>query len=99
MIKTIFDKPKYKLARKYALEQASTNFVGLVQIKNYSSYKNLIREILILIKNRPLNLLNVSFWFFSLGTIVVPRSILKKMVDNFKNTINARRYRNLQIDF
>jgi len=87
------------LARKYALKQATKNFVGLVQIKNYSNYRNLIREIFILVKNRPLNLTNISFWFFSLGTLVIPRSILRRLVDDFKNTVNARRYRNLQINF
>jgi len=99
MIKTVFDEPKYELARKYALKQATKNFVGLVQIKNYSNYRNLIREIFILVKNRPLNLTNISFWFFSLGTLVIPRSILRRLVDDFKNTVNARRYRNLQINF
>ncbi len=61
-----------------------TNFVSLIQIKNWSSYRNLFREIYNFIYLRPLNLLRPDFWFFSLLAILTPRTLLKPMVDWYK---------------
>ena len=60
------------------------NYVGLVQIKNYGTFKQLLREIKYLIIYRPLNLLSFKFWFFALGTIIIPRQILRKMVNLYR---------------
>ncbi len=67
----------------------AVNYVGLVQIKNYSTPQNLYREICLLIKYRPLNLISPAFWFFSLGCIFVPRAVLIPLVDWYKNAINS----------
>ena len=73
------------------------NFVGLVQLKNYSTFKNLLREIFILLKLRLFNLFDPRFWFFSLGTILVPRKLLTPLVDNYKNKILSRKLKNIKI--
>jgi hypothetical protein len=75
----------------YSIGYELKNFAGLVQLKNYSTFKNLLREFFILLKLRPVNLLNSKFWFFSLGTILVPKRILIWLVDNYKGRIPARR--------
>jgi len=56
------------------------NYVGLVQIKNYGTHKQLLREIGVLIKHRKKNLLSIKFWFWALLTLLTPRSILRKLV-------------------
>ena len=76
--------PKYIISDFIAI-----NYVGLVQIKNYSTPQNLYREICLLVKYRPLNLVSPSFWFFSLGCIFMPKAILIPLVDWYKNTINS----------
>ena len=90
MFNTVYHEEKYEQIRKARIEQVAINFVGLVQIKNYSSLKNLLREIFLLIKYYPRNLLNLKFWFFSLGCLILPRFILKFLVDWYKNRINSR---------
>ena len=60
------------------------NYVGLVQIKNYGTYKQLFREIGFLVKYRPMNLLSIKFWFFVLGTLLVPGFILKRLVELYR---------------
>jgi len=95
MFNTVYRGEKYKVVRKAGVEQMATNFVGLVQIKNSSSFKNLLREILILIKLRPANLLEPKFWFFTVGTILVPRKILILLVDSYKNIILSRKYKSI----
>jgi len=89
MFNTIYREKKYEEVRKAGIEQMAKNYVGLVQLKNYSTFRNLLREILILIKLRPLNLLSPSFWFFSLGTIIIPSLTLRHLVDFYKDKITG----------
>jgi len=87
MFNTVYREKKYEEVRKTGIEQMAKNYIGLVQLKNYSTFKNLLREILILIKLRPINLLSPEFWFFALGTIIIPTVVLRRLVDFFKNNI------------
>ncbi len=98
MFKTIYAGRRYEKIRNYGIKFiATTNFVGLVQIKNYGSFKNLLKEIFILIKYHWQNLSNPKFWFFVLGTIFVPRRILIWLVDNYKNKVLSRKLKNVEI--
>lgn len=97
MFNSVYRERQYKEVREAGIEQMAKNFVGLVQLKNYSTFKNLSREIFILLKLRPANLLDPKFWFFSLGTILIPRKLLISLVDNYKNKILLRRLKNVEI--
>jgi glycosyltransferase involved in cell wall biosynthesis len=97
MFNSVYRGEKYKKVREAGIEQVATNFVGLVQLKNYSTFRNLIREIFILVRLRPANLLNPKFWFFSLGTILTPRKLLIWLVDNYKSKLLAYRLKNLRL--
>ncbi len=87
MFKDVYQGERYEKVRKTGIDQITTHYIGLVQIKNYGSFKNLLKEILILAKQRPRNLFNLGFWFCSLGTIIIPRKFLRLMVDNYKEKI------------
>lgn len=91
MFRTVYPGEQFAEVRRVGIEQVATNFVGLVQLKNYSTFKNLLREIIILLKLRPRNLLSPEFWFFSLGTVLVPRKVLIWLVDNYKRKVLSRR--------
>lgn len=91
MIDKIYGDEKYKTIKAFLKKQVTANFIGLVQIKNFGTFKNLIREIIILVKNRPVNLFDFRFWFFSLGTIVIPRKILIYFVDNYKKKFISKK--------
>lgn len=90
MFNTVYRGKKYEEIRKAGIEQMAKNFVGLVQLKNYSSFKNLLREIFILLKLHPINLFDPRYWFFTLGTIIIPRRMLILLVDNYKRKILSR---------
>lgn len=77
----------------------AVNYVGLVQIKNYAKYKYLLREISLLIKYRWKNLFNIKFWFFSIGTVIMPCSLLIPLVDFYKNKINSKFLLNIQFKY
>lgn len=90
MYRTVFADPKYALARKWGEEHITTNYMGLVQLKNYAKGGVLEREIGVLIRERPRNLLSPIFWFFVFGTVLTPRPILRRMVDWYKMRIHSR---------
>lgn len=89
MFEKVLKEPKVQKIKKLLIEEfVATNYIGLAQINNFSSQKNLLREIFMLVKYRPQNLLNPKFWFYSLGSIILPPQILLPLVDWYKNNIN-----------
>jgi len=97
MFQTIFQEKKYYKIKQTGIKQITTHFLGLIQIKNFGSFKNLIEEVFILIKFNPLNLLNIKFWFFSLAIILIPKNILLWLTDNYKNKVMARKFKDIKI--
>lgn len=90
IVKTFYEE-RFAELRKYLIKNFVTNnYISLVQIKNFGGFKALFREIFLLTKLQWLNIFNISFWFFSLGTIIVPGFLLRKMVGMYKNNINSR---------
>jgi len=86
-----FPDNKYAKLKKYLISDfVANNYVGLVQIKNYGTWKQLFREIYYLLKFRSKNLHTIKFWFFSLGTIIIPRFFLKSLVPWYKDQINSK---------
>lgn len=92
MFQTLYADPPYKQVRDQGIDFITgTNYVGLAQLKNYASLRIVVREIALLVRYRPLNLLNPQFWIFSLGAIFIPRRALIWMVDNYKRHLLSRR--------
>jgi len=88
MFDSVFKDRKYATIKKISKDHMAKNYIGLIQLKNFAkNTKILYREIFYLIKYRYKNLLSFKFWFFSIGTIIIPRKILIPMVDNYKNVI------------
>lgn len=95
LITTTYYEDKFKELRQYLIRNfVAKNYIGLVQIKNFGSYKSLFKEIYYLIKLNWLNIFNPQFWFFSLGTIIIPRFTLKRLVAIYKNNINSQFLKN-----
>lgn len=88
---SVFPEKKYVHLRNYLLKNfVANNYVGLVQIKNYGSFKNLLREIYLLLKYRPNNFFQPLFWFFTLLTLILPKFLLIPLTDWYKNFFNAK---------
>ncbi len=100
MFKTVFYEEKFHHLRDYCIKNfVSTNYIGLVQIKNYSThcYLYTLREIYYLLKYRKGNIINPLFWFIALGTLITPPFILRPLVDWYKNKINSLRFRHIKL--
>lgn len=99
LIKESFNEKKFLPLRKYLINHfIANNYIGLVQIKSFGGIKYTLREIYYLIKLRWKNILNLNFWFFSLGTIIMPGILLQKLVVYFKNRVNSKFLKNVQIN-
>ena len=85
----VFSEKKYDKLRIFCLKNyVAVNYVGLVQIKNYGKFSQLLKEILLLVKYRPANILTPLFWFYCLLTIVIPSFLLRPLTDWYKNAVN-----------
>lgn len=99
LITEAYHEPEFRGLKKYLIDNfVANNYVGLIQIKNYGSYRALLREIFYLLKLKWLNIFIPQFWFFSLGTLVIPRAILRKLVVIYKNKINSKFLKNISIN-
>jgi hypothetical protein len=91
MIDTIFTGAKYQeLRHKIISDFIGINYVGLMQVRNYGSFKSYHREVKYLITFKPANLLNYKFWAYFLVTLLTPPAILRVVVDKYKSLINQK---------
>lgn len=95
-----FSEEKYKDLVRYLVDNfVANNYIGLVQIKNYGTMRQLLREIYYLLKLRWKNIFSLKFWFFSLGTIMVPRFLLLPMVPLYKDKINSQLIEKIKFEY
>ncbi|MFA6185079.1 MAG: glycosyltransferase family A protein [Candidatus Shapirobacteria bacterium] len=78
------------IKKKIIKDFIATNYIGILQIKNYGSCLSLYREIYFLLKYRPINILNFKFWLFTLFTVFTPKFISKNLTDWIKEKINSK---------
>ena len=91
MFNLIFFEKELQGVKNYCIQNfVAKNYVGLVQIKNYAKYRYVWREIAYLVKYRWQNLFNLQFWFFSIGSLIVPAFVLILLVDWYKEKINSK---------
>jgi len=90
MLKMVFPEDKYKNIRNVGIENITKHHIGLVQIKNYGNFKDLLNDILYRIKFNKSNLRSIKFWVYVLGVVLIPKFILRKAVDFYKNVINKK---------
>jgi len=99
MYSGVFEEPEFSALRSRLIrDHAATNYLGLVQIKNYGRYRWLLREISVLLRHRKANIWSPAFWFFSLGSILMPRFLLIPLVDWYKKHVHARLLRDINFE-
>jgi hypothetical protein len=85
LFRTVYPESRFDDIRTRCIRDfVAKNYVGLVQIRNFGKYTWLLREIGFLLKYRWQNLFSIPFWFFSLGCVMIPPSLLIRMVDAYK---------------
>lgn len=96
----VFYEKEFERLKRYCIKNfVRVNYVGLVQIRNYAKYKYLLREINLSLKYRWQSIFSFQFWFFSLGTIIMPPFLLISLVDWYKNEINSKWLRKIKFEY
>lgn len=92
MFENVFPEERFKYFRKYMIKNfVATNYVGLVQLRNYARFIYFLREVFYLLKYRLENITSFEFWCFSLGCLLIPPFLLIPMVDWYKNNIISKK--------
>lgn len=100
MFDNVFPEKGFEKFRNYMTKNfVAKNYVGLVQIKNYAHSGYFYREIYYLLKYRWQNIFEFYFWFYTLGCMVVPSSILIPLVDWYKNKIHSRKLKFIKFSY
>jgi len=91
LFRNVFYEKEFKGIRDRCIKDfVAVNYIGLVQIRNYAKYGYLLREIFLLVRYRWQNIFNLKFWFFSIGTMVIPKRILIRLVEIYKKRFNSK---------
>lgn len=90
MFNKVYQGNKYKKIRNLCIKHIATHFIGLVQIKNFASYKTYKQEVKNLLKYHKSNFLNPKFWAYVAVTFITPKKILLALSDNYKKFLLSR---------
>lgn len=89
VIKESFSEKEYWHILRYLVRRfVANNYVGLVQIKVFGGWMYLFREIFALIKLKLDNIICGEFWFFAVGTVLLPGNLLRCLASGYKRRIN-----------
>ncbi len=93
LFENVFSENAFEDFKQFMIQEfVAKNYVGLIQIKNYSrySYKYTLREIYYLIKYRKKNLISPVFWLVSIFVLIIPSALLIRFVVLFKEKIYSQ---------
>ena len=92
MFDDIYGERDFRQVRDHGRELIlAHNFEGLFQLRNYAGYRILAREVAMLIRLRPRNVLSVKFWLIAILCALTPRPLLIRSVDAYKRYVLAPR--------
>ena len=88
MFDNVFYEPEFVALKNFMVKNfVATNYVGLIQMRNYGKYKYLLREIYLLLKYRTKNIFEPAFWFFAILTLIASPFLLIPLTDWYKSKI------------
>ena len=65
-----------------------SNYLSLIQLKNWVSYEALLNEMRIFISLRPSTLFRIDFWALAFISLITPRWALRRFTNWYKNKIS-----------
>lgn len=99
MFNNVLNERKYESFKKILINKVAAEIEGILQIKNYGQTKYYYREVFLYIKYRPNNLISSKFYIYVLGSLVLPRRMLIKMISYYKNYILSKGMKNVRIEY
>lgn len=99
MFSSIYDTEEFKDVKRIGIEFATkSGCEGLIQIKTTATTSSLLNDIHTLISFDNKNVLRGKFWMFTLLSIILPRRILRRLVDIYKEEIMSHGLKNIRIE-
>lgn len=98
MFQKILKGKKYQKPREWGINHIALNYHGLIQMKNYARFPLYFKEVGLLIKYRPKNLLSFRFWFYIVVLAIIPRFILIPFIDSYKRKVIATSLADVKLD-
>lgn len=89
MFYEVFDEQRYEMIRSCGVDMIAGHCEGLVQIKNYGTFRQVLREIRVQILSRPKNLVSTKYLAYSILVIITPRSVLVRLTEWYKRKVLA----------
>lgn len=99
MFTTIYADKKYKKLLELCIKHMSTNYEGLIQIKNFGKPGKVEKEIGILLKYRWQNIFAPRFWFYSILSVLMPRKYLIRLTDYYKSKMLSKRIPDIPFNY
>jgi hypothetical protein len=90
MFNDVFPEPSFKWVRSCGIDLMTAHCEGLIQIKNYGSFQQLLREMGIQISNRPRNLLSNKYLCYIILVLIVPKFFLIPLTEWYKTKILSK---------
>jgi glycosyltransferase involved in cell wall biosynthesis len=84
MFDEVFGDERFAGQRAAGRAVIASHVEGLVQIRCYAGFVPFWREITILVRYHPANLLSWKFWMFAVGLAILPPRLSRTIVDRFK---------------
>lgn len=91
MFRSIYPEPSFSQVRQCGTDMMAAHCEGFLQIRNYGTLRQLIREVLIQVRYRPRNLVSPRFLAYALLCVVMPPRLLVPLTDIYKRHVLARR--------
>lgn len=95
LFELVFADPRYARVRRAGRRHIAGHVQGLVQVRAYAPYWVFVREVGVLVRYRPQNLLRPVFWACALGLAVLPRAAIVPLVDRLKPLVTRTRERDI----
>lgn len=90
---------KDEKVKNFCQDYICRGFIGVLQIKHFSTFANLLREIFYYISYRPKNIFNIFFIILIIYCLLMPKRISLYIVDYFKSVINSAIIKFTRISF
>lgn len=99
MYDTVFEADEYRQQRDWGYEHILTNYLGLIQLKNYAKRGVFEKEVKIMLDKYPQNRKSLKLWLMIAGLYLTPRSVNRKVTDYIKTNYIAKKLPNISFRY
>jgi glycosyltransferase involved in cell wall biosynthesis len=97
MFETVFPEERYARLRHVGIDHVARHAEGLVQIRCYARYRYFLREVAVMLRARPKNLISWKFLAYACALAVLPARLIIRAVDRYKPLVTRVRRRSIAL--